>query len=62
MIGIVELAGDNATAVRKRVDEGVDERLIIQTQFTAGGIAGIVTLKRPESVDESIGLRAMVVR
>ena len=62
LIGIVELAGDDPPAVRKRVDEGVDERLIVETDFTARGIAGVVTLERPETVDEPIGLRAVVVR
>ncbi len=35
LIGIVELAGDDPAAVRQTVDEGVDERLIVETDFTA---------------------------
>ena len=62
LIGIVELAGDDPPAVRQRVDEGVDERLIVETHFTARGIPGVVTLEGTETVDEPIGLRAVVVR
>ena len=62
LIGIVELAGDDPAAVRQIVDEGVDERLIVETDFTAGGITGVVPLERAETVDEPIGLRAVVVR
>ena len=62
LIGIVELAGDDPPAVRKGVDEGVDESLIVETHFTARGIPGIVTLEGAETVDEPIGLRAVVVR
>ena len=62
LIGIVELAGDDPPAVRKRVNEGVDERLIVQTDFTARGIPGVVTLERTETVDEPVGLRTVVVR
>ena len=46
----------------KRVDEGVDERLIVETHFTARGIPGVVALEGTETVDEPIGLRAVVVR
>src|SRR5207245_3262248 len=62
LIGIVELAGDDPAAVRKIVDEGVDERLVVETYLPAGGIPGIVTLEGPETVDEPVGLRAVVVR
>ena len=44
------------------VDEGVDERLIVETHFAARGIAGVVALEGAETVDEPIGLRAVVVR
>src|SRR6266571_3980526 len=56
------LPGDDPPAVRQRVDEGVDERLIVETHFTARGIPGVVTLEATETVDEPIGLRAVVVR
>ena len=49
-------------AIRKRVDEGVDERLVVETDFAAGGVAGVVTLEGSELVNEPVGLRAMVVR
>ena len=62
LIGIVELAGDDPPAVRERLDERVDERLIVEAYFTARGIAGLVTLEGTETVDEPIGLRAVVVR
>ena len=62
LVGIVELAGDDPPAVRQSVDVGVDERLIVETHFAAGGIAGVVALERTETVDEPIGLRAVVVR
>ena len=62
LIGIVELAGDDPAAVRQRVDVGVDERLIVETHFTARGIAGVVALEGAETVDQPIGLRAVVVR
>ena len=62
LIGIVELAGDDPPAVREAVDEGVDERLIVETRFTARAIPGVVALEGPETVDEPIGLRAVVVR
>ena len=51
-----------AAAVRQRVDEGVDEGLIVETDFAAGGIAGVVALEGAETVDQPIGLRAVVVR
>ena len=38
LIGIVELAGDDPPAVRQRLDERVDERLIVETYLTARGI------------------------
>ena len=62
LIRIVELAGDDPAAVGERVDVGVDESLIVETDFTAGGIAGVVALEGPEAVDEPVGLRAVVVR
>ena len=62
LIGIVELAGDDPPAVRQRVDVGVDERLIVEADFAAGGIAGVVALEGTETVDQPIGLRAVVVR
>ena len=62
LVGIVELAGDDPPAVRKRVDEGVDERLIVETHFAARGIAGLVTLEGTETEDQPVGLRAVVVR
>ena len=62
LIGIVELAGDDASAVRQRVDEGIDERLIVQTDFTARRIARVVARERAELVDEPVGLRTVVVR
>src|SRR2546426_938347 len=62
LIGIVELAGDDPAAVRQIVDEGVDEPLIVETHFTAGGIPGVVTLELAETVNKPIGLRAVVVR
>ena len=37
LIGIVELAGDDPAAVRQSVDVGVDEGLIVETDFTAVG-------------------------
>ena len=46
----------------QRVDEGVDERLIVETHLTARRIPGVVTLEGTETVDEPIGLRAVVVR
>ena len=62
LIGIVELAGDDPPAVRQRMNVRVDERLIVETHFAAGGVAGVVALERTETVDEPIGLRAVVVR
>src|SRR5439155_21080711 len=62
LIGIVELARDDSSAVRERMDEAVDERLIVQSHFAARGIAGVVSLEGAETVDEAIGLRAVVVR
>ena len=44
------------------VDEGVDERLIVEPDFAARRIAGVVALEGTETVDEPIGLRAVVVR
>ena len=35
LIRIVELTGDDPPAVRQRVDEGVDERLIVETHLAA---------------------------
>ena len=62
LIGVVELAGDDPPAVRKTVNEGVNKRLIVQTDFAARGISRVVTLERTEAVDEPVGLRAVVVR
>src|SRR5207253_7919070 len=62
LIRIVELPGDDASAAGERMDEGVDEGLVVKTDFAAGRIAGVVALKRPEAVDQTIRLRAMVVR
>ena len=62
LIGIVELAGDDPPAVRQRMDVLVDERLIEETYCTACWIPGVVTLEGTETVDQPIGLRAVVVR
>ena len=35
LIGIIEVAGDDARAVRQRGDEGVDEGLVVQPLFAA---------------------------
>ena len=39
----------------------VDERLIVEADLAARGIARVVALERPETVDEPIGLRPVVV-
>src|SRR5207302_8814445 len=62
LIGIVELTSDDPTTVRKRMDEGIHELLIVEPHFTARGIAGLVAAEGAETVDEPIGLRAVVVR
>ena len=62
LIRIVELAGDDPPAVRQRVDEGVHERLIVETGLAAGGIAAVVPLERTEAVNEPVSLRSVVVR
>src|SRR5262249_48352845 len=62
LVRIVELASDDPPAVVQRVDEAVNERLVIQANFTAGCVAGIVSLEGAESVDQAVCLRSMVVR
>ena len=56
------MPGDDAPAIRQRVDELVGERLIVKTDCTARGITGVVTLEGTETVDKPIRLRAVVVR
>src|SRR5262249_17355462 len=62
LIRIVELASDDPSAVGERLDERVDERLIVESLFTAGRIAAVIALEWTQAVDEAIGLRPMVVR
>src|SRR5262249_16053242 len=62
LVGIVELTRDNPPAVGEGLDEGVDERLIVETRVAAGGVPGVVALESAEMVDDPVGLRAMVVR
>ena len=47
LIGIVELAGDDPAAVRERVDVGVHERLVVESDLTADGVARVVALNGP---------------
>ena len=44
------------------MDEGVHERLIVETGLAASGIAAVVPLERTEAVNEPVGLRSVVVR
>ena len=62
LIGIVEIAGDDPRAAGQRLDVAVDERLIEKAALAAGRIAGVVAFERTESIDEAIGLRAVIVR
>ena len=48
LIGIVELAGDDAAAVRQRLDVAVDEGLIVEAEFAAGRVAGVVAFEWAE--------------
>ncbi len=47
LVRIVELAGDDAAAVGERVDEPVDERLIVEADLAARRIARVVSLNGP---------------
>ena len=62
LIGIVELAGDDASAIVQVVNVAVDERLVVQTLFAARRIARLIALERTEPVDQPIGLRSVIVR
>ena len=62
LVRVVELAGDDAAAVGQRVDERVDERLVVEADFAARRVARVVAGERAEVVDEAVGLRAVVVR
>ena len=62
MIRIVELAGDDPPSVRERLYVAVHEILIVQTDFTARWISRIVSLERPEFVDQPVSLRTVIVR
>src|SRR5262249_41394358 len=62
LIGVVELAGDDAPAVRQRLDVAVDERLVVEAVFAAHGAARVVTGEGSELVDQTIGLRTVVIR
>jgi hypothetical protein len=44
------------------VNVRVDERLVVETDFAARCVSGIVALEGAEAVDEAVGLRAVVVR
>jgi hypothetical protein len=44
------------------MDKAIDERLIVETHFTARRIARLVAAEGAETVDQPIGLRTMVVR
>src|SRR3989449_6840276 len=61
LIRIVELAGDYPSAIRQVLDELINERLVEKTDGTAGRISGVITLEGSKTVDEPIGLRAVVV-
>src|SRR5205823_5725739 len=51
LIGIVELAGDDPCAIRQRVNEAVDEGLIVETHLTAARVSRVVPLEGTETVD-----------
>ena len=62
LVRIVELAGNDPPTIRQRVDERVDKCLIEKTNGSTRSIPGIVTLEGAETINESICLRAVVVR
>jgi hypothetical protein len=61
LIGIVELAGDDASAVAQRMNEGVDEVLVVETDLAARTISRVVALEGAKAVDQTIGLRTVVI-
>jgi hypothetical protein len=61
-VRVVELTGNDPSTIRQGVDEGIDERLIVQTVFTTGRVTRVVSLKRAQAEDRPIRLRAVVVR
>jgi hypothetical protein len=61
LIGVVELASDNPSAVGEGLHVGIDEGLIVEAHFAARRVPRVVPLERPEPVDEAIGLRAVIV-
>src|SRR6266566_1859712 len=52
LIRIVELAGDDPSAIRQVLDELINERLVEKTDGTAGRISGVITLEGAKTVDE----------
>ena len=46
LVWVVELAGDDSDAVVERVDVAIDEGLVIEADFAAGGVGGVVAVGR----------------
>ncbi len=61
LVGIVELAGDDATATSECVDESIDKRLIVESLFAARRIAGVVNLESAEAINQPVSLRPVII-